>query len=110
MQTGTLTLVRGDNQEISVTVLESDGSPYDLAGCSIVLTVRRSDYFSEVISPFPVTTTEHSDPESGVTKITLVPEDTAGMDANPYYFDIKLINAAEKVTTLIAGELRIVPH
>lgn len=108
MQTGTLSLVRGDDQTVGFTITQPDGvTPYDLTGCTMLFYVRRSTYYSPLI--LTVTTTVFSDPTGGVGSFTFVPADTASMDDNPYFFEMKLIDTAAKTTTLMTGELSITP-
>ena len=108
MVSGTLSLVRGDDTDIGVTVYQSDGvTAYDLTSCAITLTVRQNTYFSQVVLTVVGTLV---DAVNGIAKFTLVPADTDNFADTPYYFDVKLLDAAAKTTTLISGTLTMQPQ
>ncbi len=108
MQSGaTLSLVRGDDISLGLTVVNPDGSAYNLVGCTLTITARRDTYFSTII--FQKSVSIFADAASGVASIDFVPADTVNMDDAPYYFDVKLLDSSAKTTTLSAGVLSIVP-
>ena len=108
MQTGILSLVRGDDQEIGITVNNSDGTPYNLSGSSLILTARGSEYFSDII--FQSSGDSHISPESGISEIALSSTVTASGGNKKYYFDVKLLDTGNKITTLMAGDLLFYPR
>ncbi len=108
--TTTLTLVRGDDQNLAVTVQNPDGTPYDLTDCTLTFTARVGTYFGEIVPTYPIVTTVHADPTAGLSQIAFTPENTINMGSDPYFFDIKLTSAADLISTLDYGALLIVPH
>lgn len=107
MQKGSLSLVRNDDQDLGITVLNPDQSAYNLSGCALIFTARTPAYFSDPL--INKTVTNHLDPVAGLSQFSFVPADTAGLSDKPYFFDIRLISAASKATTLIYGDLTILP-
>lgn len=108
MQNGTLTLVRGDDTTVGVTVTNTDGTIYVLSGCSLVFTARHDTrYASQVI--LSKTVTGHLAPESGVSTLVFVSGDTININDLPHYFDIKLFTSAPTITTLMNGLLFVIP-
>lgn len=107
MQNATLTLVRGDDQDVGVTVRNPDGSAYNLTDCTLTLTVRQNTYFSPVVLAKSVT--QHLDPTNGSSQISFVPAETEGMDESTRYFDIRL-TAGGKVKTLAYGPFLVRPR
>lgn len=107
MLNGTLTLVRGDDQDVGVTVTNSDGSAYNLSGCALIFTARQTNWSSPVI--LQKTTTGHIAAESGLSQISFASGDTIGINDLQHYYDIKLRSAVPTITTLINGPFYIVP-
>lgn len=108
MQTGTLTLARDDDQVVGITLTNSDGTAYDLTGCSFVFIARHPIYSSEIV--LQQTVTDHLDPTAGLSQFTFVPADTAALGQPTYFFTVRLLSAAGKWTTLMKGDLLIVPN
>ena len=108
MRSGTLTLVRGDNQTLGVTVTQPDGTVYNLSGASLIFTAKDPVRFSEQI--IYKSGSSHLAPESGISQITFDPADTDGLGKQKYYFDIKLLSSLNTVTTLVYGNLLILPQ
>lgn len=108
MESSTLSLVRGNDVDITLTVTLPDGvTPYDLTNCILTFTARQNTYFSPII--IGPKTASLTNPTAGVAVLTFVPADTASLGDGPYYFDIVLTSAASKITTLISGVLTICP-
>lgn len=108
MINGNLSLCRGDDQDVGINVTNPDGSYYNLSGCTILFNARKdTNYYSPVI--LSKTVTGHYGAASGASMISFTSGDTFGLDNVPYFFDIKLISANNKVTTLIAGNLIMYP-
>lgn len=107
MLNGTLTLVRGDDQDVGVTLTNPDGTPYNLSGCALLFTARQNTWSSPVM--FQINTTGHIAPESGISQIPFVSSNTINVNDTKHFFDLKLINALTGITTLVSGPLFIVP-
>ena len=108
MSQSSLCLIRGDDIDIGATVLQPDGSVYSLTGCSLTFSVRENaNYFSQLLF---VRTGTLISPADGTAKFTLVPDDTDNLGDNPYFFEIKLIDANAKIKTLNYGTLTLAPR
>lgn len=107
MLNGTLTLVRGDDQDVGVTITNTDGSAYNLSGCSIQFTARQTNWSSPII--LQKTTTGHIAAESGLSRISFASGDTFNINDMQHYYDVKLISSVPTVTTLIGGPFYVVP-
>ncbi len=108
MLNGTLTLVRGDDQNVGITVSNPDGSPYILSGATLVFAARRSFLWDSQIV-LSKTVTGHLAPESGLSYIPFVSSDTININDQPHYMDLKLISSNSITTTLMNGNLFVVP-
>ncbi len=107
MINGTLTLVRGDDQDVGMAVVNTDGTPYILSGCSLTFTARRDLYTSPVILQKVVT--GHLAPESGLSQLSFVSADTANINDQKHFFDIKLLSAVNRTSTLMDGWFYVKP-
>lgn len=107
MAYASLTLYRGDDVTLGVTVLTSSGTAYNLSGCALALTVRQNTYFSPVL--LQKTVTQHLSGDIGQSQFTLVPGDTNSIDDNAHYHDVKLTSAAGLITTLQYGPFYAIP-
>lgn len=108
MQSGTLNLIRGDDQEVGLQINNPDGTPYNLSGVTWIFTARDSDYFSE--SVISKSGSNHPSPESGVGEIVFSGAETKTLGLTKYYFDIKLYDTGQKTTTLVAGDMLLYPR
>ncbi len=107
MLNGTLTLVRGDDQDVGITLTNPDGTPYNLSGCALLFTARQTVWSSPIM--FQKNTTDHLAPESGLSQISFVTADTAHINDTKHFFDLKLITAITGITTLVSGPFYVVP-
>lgn len=101
-----ITLPRGNSREISVE-LTADEQPYILAdGETLLFTVKKST--SKSALPIIQKKLVAEDYDEGLLIIKLRPEDTVGMDAGSYYYDLAVnIDGGEFYTVVLADEFRI---
>ena len=107
MPYASLTLYRGDDVTLGVTVLTSSGTAYNLSGCALDLNARQNTYFSTLL--FNKHVTQHLSGDIGQSQFTLVPADTNGIDDSTHYHDVKLTSAAGLITTLQYGPFYVIP-
>ena len=108
MQNGVLTLVRGDDVDVGVTVQNTDGTPYILSGASLTFSARSNSFYDSTVVLTKVVT-GHLAPESGLSAFTFTSGDTLNINDQKHYFDIKLFSSANKTSTLMNGALYVVP-
>ena len=109
---GNLYLQRGDDMTLGVTVMTSSGTPYNLSGCVLVLTVHQNtQYFSPPV--LTETTTGHISAVGGVSQIAFAAADTSGFNDVASYYDIKLYAPGPTgyvtTTTLQYGQVQFYP-
>ena len=90
-------LVQGDDEEITVTIADADGSPIDLSGYTVAAQLR--DTSGNLLCTPAVTT---ADAAAGQISIRFSSADTAALAAGVARLDIKLVDAA--------GQVHHVPH
>jgi hypothetical protein len=110
MQQGNLTLCRGDDTVLGLTITNPDGSAYNLSGCYITFNARANgNYFSPVILTEQTGPTGHLSAVSGLSQLTFAAADTSGINDVARYYDIKLLSALNTTTTLIYGSFQLAP-
>lgn len=108
MQNGVLTLVRGDDVDVGVTILNTDGSPYILSGATLQFSANQNNFYNSPVI-LNKTVTGHLAPESGISSFPFTSGDTINMDDQKHFFNIKLYSSAGRTSTLMAGTLYVVP-
>jgi protocatechuate 3,4-dioxygenase beta subunit len=105
-----LDAVRGDDEEYSITLMDEDGDPLDLAAVDIWFTAKRNLYDSDAEAVFQKTVgdgiTVGEDP--GAATLTILSEDTAGLPTHvlALHYDVQ-VSVAGLVKTPLSGKLII---
>ena len=91
-----VTMIRGTSKTLTVTVSNPDGTPTNLTGGRMVLTVKPN--FWTDLPLIQKLTTDPSQgvitvPREGIAEFYLVPADTIGLDTKEYVFDVWLVTA-----------------
>jgi hypothetical protein len=95
-----VTVIRGTNKTLALTVKDSAGEVIDLTGSTIYMTVRLKETdegcLFQKISSDPAQI-EIPNPTDGTAKIYISPSDTAGKKPTRYVYDILIIlSSAER--------------
>lgn len=105
-----LTMVRGNTTTFTITVLNPDGSPYDLTSCFIWFSVREAlaapGYVFQKTLGNGITV---DDPLTGLATIKIANADTAGLPSVEQHFrwDVQIKTGALEIFTPEMGELII---
>jgi|GEM_PF-4314374 hypothetical protein len=94
-----LTIIRGTTKKLQMAVTKPDGTPYDITGGRVILTVKQalSDDLptiqkrSNVPSEAAITI-----PRQGIAEFYFVPADTQGIAPCTLAFDVWLITASSE--------------
>lgn len=106
MQIGTLSIVGGDNTNVTLTITQSDGvTPYNLTSCTLNFTAIQNVYLTTPVLTKVATITNAT---AGLAQLSFVPADTTGLNNTPYNYNIQLVDSGGNITTLISGPLNIV--
>lgn len=105
-----LEIFSGDNRDIEISVVDETGAVVDLTGSSVLMSVKKFikdvSYVFQKSSATPAEITI-TNPTGGVFVVFLVPADTQLLAAGLYEFDVQLTTAADKVFTVVRGQLKI---
>lgn len=105
-----ITLIRGDDYSIPITITNSDWTAYNLTGCTIRFTARPSstlydtDDTTAIISK---TITSHTTPASWISLITLSNTDT-DIAIWEYDYDLQITTATNKIHSSVKWKLNVV--
>ena len=102
-------IVRGDDEAIELEfVNESDNTPVNLTGSTVMFTVRtNTDDTSDDNAIIKKDVLTHSDPTHGKTTINLLHTETA-VQAGNYKYDVQYKDTDGKIKTLLIGDIAIV--
>ena len=103
-----ITIIRGTDNSIVVTI-KLNSVVLDITGYTVLFTVKTQDdiYKSDDSAVIQKTITDFIDPTTGQATITLTNDDTT-IDIGEYYWDIRLIEPAGKISQTNKGKLEIV--
>ena len=107
MQYVELTVDQGSTFENSLDLLNDDGTPYNLTGCSLSSQIRKSYYSSNATANLTISIVSAV---NGNANITLNSATTTNITAGRYLYDVKLTDANNNVTRIVEGILTITPQ
>lgn len=110
-------ITRGDDSSRIITIVDADGDPLDLTGCTIRFTAkrRRSDAQAEAViskvTPTQIAINAQTGDTLGTATLTIDAADTASLEAMriDLAYDVQLTTVAGKVYTTETGTLTINP-
>lgn len=109
MSTTTISMTRGDNHEINITVKDQVGTVVNITGARIRFTTQTLPTDLAKDSNNGVSEVELTDAVNGVAQIKIVPNDTAGStpkEPGSYLFDIEM-QLGGKTHTLEKGFFKL---
>jgi len=95
-----LTIKRGDTRVITVTVTDSNGSPFDLTDYKMFLTAKTDRTNTDANADIGPKEAVIASPLTGVGVITLSSDDT-DIDCGLYYYDVQVNKGSTNVYTII---------
>lgn len=94
-----VSIYRGTSKTLKLAVTDVDEKPVDLTGAAVHFTVKKDVKDTVPVirkSTAVLTEVEISDPNGGIARIFLNPEDTKDLDPGQYVFDILSILSSGK--------------
>lgn len=84
-------LTRGDTAVLLLSVVDSEGTPYDFSNDTVQLTVKTSVYTDDLVFQKNIT--------NGHFEIE--PADTSDLPYGKYFYDVQIVTPNDKVYTVI---------
>jgi hypothetical protein len=97
---------RGDSGRLDVTVTQSNGTAYDLTGCTLFLTVKNALTDADSAAVIRKEVTSHDEPLAGESHFEIATTDNA--TAGVRFYDVQLKDSTNKIFTLFGGVWRVV--
>lgn len=94
-----LPVIAGDDFILDATLLEDDGTPVDLTGCTVFFTCKRDPNDTDDDALFKGQTASHTDPTQGQTRILIPKEQMVAVPQGQWYGDLQLRDASGMITT-----------
>lgn len=98
---------RGDDWGMQLTFAEPDGTPVDITGWTIFLTLKRKKTDSDADAVIQKVVTAFSDPVGGIAYVILTNEETHNFNGL-YYYDFQYKDQNDMVQTITSGGLTFV--
>lgn len=109
----TLTVIRGDDEVLALSVVDADGVPVNLTTAELWFTVKRklSDPDSDAIIQKTTGAGIEHEAEAGSATIYLEPSDTEGLAARQqtFRFDVQLKEQDGRISTILRDYLTVKP-
>ena len=112
MTTNKFDMVIGDNETLEVEITDEDDVAIPLASTKIWFTIRKNytdeDFIVQKknsLAGGDDTEIKITDGSGGVCEIYLVPDDTKGLLADFYVYDVQISNASYGIKTVISNRI-----
>lgn len=103
---------RGDTRTLSIQINNSDGTAYNLTGCTVFFTLNASktpgEDATDSTAALKTSTSSFSTPSSGLATLTLTSTLTAALAEGTYYYDIQLKDGSGNITSLGRNTFRVI--
>ena len=102
--------VRGDTWVLTFNIQNSAGAPENITGNDYWLTLKSNidDTDANAVLQVGPVVANSVDALAGILTIVVLPEETETLEARSYYYDLQEVNAANEVTTLLIGKVKVV--
>jgi hypothetical protein len=102
--------VRGDTWILTFNIQNSAGVAENITGNDYWLTLKSALDDTDAVAALQVGPVVMGAPNAstGTLIITVGPEDTILLEAKTYFYDLQEVNAANEVTTLLIGKVKVV--
>lgn len=103
---------RGDTRTLDIQINNSDGTPFNLTGCTVYFTLNSlqnpTDDGTDNTAALKTSTNSFSSPTSGLAVITLTNALTQPLAAGDYWYDIQLKDGSGNITSLGANKFKVI--
>ena len=100
-----LTVDQGSTFTAKIDVTDSDGNSINLSGYSVAGQIRKS-YYSLNSIDFQASITNALD---GTIEISLTDQQTDGMRAGRYVYDVEITSPGGEITRVLEGQVEVTP-
>jgi hypothetical protein len=101
-----LTVDQGSSFESTIDITDNENNPVNLTGYTFRGQIRKT-YTSTTSVSFTITSIS---PASGSIQLALSAEQTSGIKAGRYLYDVEIISSTNIVTRVIEGQIEVTPR
>ena len=101
-----LTVDQGSSFESTIDITDNENNPVNLTGYTFMGQIRKT-YASTTSVSFTITSIS---PTSGSINLVLSAEQTSGIKAGRYLYDVEIISSTNIVTRVIEGQIEVTPR
>ena len=106
-----LSMYRGDSQTWNLSFVDSNSSAINITGYTVFFTIKNKNTFyndsDDTTALVQKNVTSHTVATSGLSELTLSPNDTSSISPGTYIYDMQLKDATGNIITLIRGDFLI---
>ena len=102
-----ITAIRGDTKTLNLTFKDDTGTPVNLTGSKVYLTVKKSVNDSDDDALIKKDVTGHTNATAGETQITLSATDT-NIEEGLYVWDIQIKYSDNSINSTMKGDFEVV--
>lgn len=102
--------VRGDTWILTFNIQTSAGAPENITGNEYWLTLKSAIDDTDANAALQIGPVTSGSPNAalGILTIMVAPEETITLESKTYFYDLQEVNAANEVTTLLIGKVKVV--
>lgn len=105
-----VSMFKGDNHTITVTVRDAAGAVKDLTGATVKWAMNNTPNGTPKLSKSTITSgVAITDAPAGVCVVTIAQSDTISLAPNTYYHELEVTDAAGTKATVMTGSFVIKP-
>lgn len=93
-----ITIIKGDDKNLVVTVTDDNGDAIDITGYTIFFTAKTNQDDIDANAVISKDVTSHTSPSEGISTIALASSDT-DVTAGRYWYDIQIKDTSGKITS-----------
>ena len=87
-------LIRGDSRLVDITVTDKRRQAIDISGCKVFFTLtQEAAPQDDTAAKIKKSTSVHTDPTHGKTRIQLTHDDTKDLEPGTHYFNVQVVDA-----------------
>lgn len=101
--------IRGDDWDITVTMTDENGNPYDISGNQYWFTLKSNIDYSDIQAELQVGPITSGSPDAslGILNFTVSGIYTKDLEAKTYNYDLQEVSLSGRVSTVLIGKVKI---
>lgn len=102
-----LSMYRGDDKSIVVTIVDNSGTAVNLTNGSVFFTINGSRPITDAGSVYQKIVVSHTNPSAGITTISIPSSSSTNFTPGAYWYDVQLKQSTGSISTVVLGRFTI---